>query len=81
MSSTTAGFTALQIVMRAADISQADLARELECSRAWVNDVVHGRVTPSPRFIQMAPIVLAGPLEVDPAELRSLLWPELEGMV
>jgi len=71
------GLVALRIAMRAAGVSQSDLARGLGCSRAWVHDVVHGEVKPSPKFIRLSPVILAEQLGEDPSELRAILFPEV----
>lgn len=63
---------ALRVVMRLGNVSQADLARGLGCSRAWVHDVVSGRVPPSPAFIRDVPIVLAERLGVDAPDVGEI---------
>jgi transcriptional regulator with XRE-family HTH domain len=67
---------ALRIAMQAAGISQAALARELGCSRAWVHDVLNGRVRPSPNFVRDVPLILADRLGSTADELRPLLFGE-----
>ena len=76
LSESPPGPTAFRFILKTACISQADLARELGCTRQWVHDILKGRVRPTPRFIHDTPIVLGERMTVDPAELRSIFFPE-----
>jgi transcriptional regulator with XRE-family HTH domain len=71
--STTTGLR-LQIALRAAGISQAEFARQLGVSRAWVHDLMAGRARPSPDFVRKAPIILGSRLDIDPGDLRRSLF-------
>jgi transcriptional regulator with XRE-family HTH domain len=75
-STTTTGLTALRFTLKTAGISQADLARELGCTRQWVHDVLLGRVYPSPRFGRNTSILSAEALDADPVDLEPFSFPE-----
>jgi len=72
----SAGLLALRLAMQVAGVSQAEISRQIETSRQWVNDVLLGQVTPSPNFIRQVPLILATRLGEDPAKLRALCFPD-----
>jgi len=72
--SNTTGLTALALGLKAAGLSQADVARFIGTSRAWVHDVVHGRAHPSQRFQRDVAALIARRVGLDTAAIRDALF-------
>jgi transcriptional regulator with XRE-family HTH domain len=75
-STTTTWLTAFRFSLKTVGISQADLARELGCTRQWVHDVLLGHVSPSRRFRRNTQILSAGKFDADPVNLEPFLFLE-----